>query len=264
MEASAWFELDADGFPTGALRLDRLAQARRGPLCDQSDLDAALTLLDAIGDWVEAWDEGVGHESRYVTEDALRTLQVICHRMGIQVDLTSDLDVSGGRRRHYAVWDMLRPAHEALLAYERELLVHELEATGWPVVDVEVEALRDAWRRAQSVQGFSAVGNHAVRVLEVLSDVVGDVQIPKDRTKNRIMTFLDSCAGGSANDDLKKIASHAFDLAHGVKHDRQPSRMKAGSAASAAIMIVGMVRIAFDSAHQPAQFGSHEVEERGS
>lgn len=246
MEAYPWFELDTDGYPTGTFRLDRLAQARQGPLPDLPDLDAALTLLDTIGDWVEAWDEGAGEESRYMTENALRTLQIICHRLGVQVDLTSQLDVSGGRRREEAVWDMLRPAHEQLLSYERDLLVRELEATGWPAVESEVVALRATWRRAQSVQDFSAVGNLAVRVLEVLSDVVGDPQIARDRTKNRLMTYLDDCAGGSANGDLKQIALRAFDLAHGVKHDRQPTRMKAGSAASAAIMVVSIVRIASD------------------
>lgn len=244
MTTEPWFVLDEEGHSTGRFKRERLEQARRAQLKDQRDLDAALTLIDAIGDWVEAWCDGDTEEGRYITEDALRTLQVICHRLGIAADLTSDLDVSGSRRRAYTVWEMLRPAHEQLLAYERDLLARELESTGWPAVEVEIESLREAWRRANSVQDYSSVGNHAVRVLEVLSDVVGGDQVPRDRTKNRLMSYLDDRAGGNANADLKKLVAHAFDLAHGVKHDRQPNRLKAGSAASAAILIVSMVRTA--------------------
>lgn len=246
MTSYKWFVLDEDGFPTGKFKRDRLKSARRGPLLDQHDLDAALTLLDAIGEWVEAWEGGESDEDRSITEDALRTLQVICARLGAEVDVTSALDVSGSPRREYAVWEMLGPAHDELLAYERDLLAREIEASGWPAVNSEIEALRTAWRNANSTQTYSSVGNHAVRVLETLSDAVGSNDIPQNRTKNRLLSYLDQRSGGKANEDLKKIMTHAFDLAHGVKHDRSPDRLKTGAAASAAIMIVSIIRTASD------------------
>ncbi|MBH0084186.1 hypothetical protein [Salinibacterium sp. SWN167] len=236
-----WFVVDDEGFPTGEFDRDRLEMLRCAPLPDQRDLDAALTLLDAIGEWVEGWEDGTSDEGRRLTEDALRTLQIVCARVGLDIDVTSNLDVSGGRRRSYEVWDMLRPAHDALLAYERYELARQLEDTGWPAIRVEIEELRRAWRQANTPQGYSSVGNHAVRVLETLSDAVGAQGIPINQTKNRLLGFLDERAGGSANGDLKKVVQHAFDLAHGVKHDRDPDRLKAGSAASAAIMIVSML-----------------------
>lgn len=242
MTTETWFVHDEDGYPTSIFESERLARVRMAPLPDQRDLDAALTLLDAIGDCVEAWDGGDTEESRYLTEEAIRTLQVICHRLGLEVDLTSNLDVRGNRRRRYEVWEMLRPVHDKLLAYERNLLARELEATGWPTVEVEIEALREAWRDANSAQNYSSVGNQAVRVLEVLSDAVDLDDIPRHQTKNRLLSYLDQQAGGHANTELKKIVEHAFNLAQGVKHDRQPSRMKAGSAASAAILVASMIR----------------------
>ena len=244
MTSYKWFVLDEDGFPTGKFKRDRLKSARHGQLPDQRDLDAALTLLDAIGEWVEAWEDGDSDEDSYITEDALRTLQVICARLGIKVDMTSALDVSGSRRREYEVWDMLGPAHDELLAYERDLLAREIEASGWPAVNSEIKALRKAWRNASSAQTYSSVGNHAVRVLETLSDAVGNDDIPRNRTKNRLLNYVDQRSGGKANEDLKKVVTHAFDLAHGVKHDRSPDRLKTGAAASAAIMIVSIIRAA--------------------
>lgn len=244
MTTDPWFFLDEDGYPSGSFNRERLVQARWGQLRDQRDLDAALTLLEAIGNWVEAWCGGDTDEDSYITEDALRTLQAICHRLGIPADLTSNLSVSGSRRRHHAVWEMLEPVHRDLLSFERNMLARELEDTGWPAVEDEIKALRAVWRRANSVQDYSSVGNHAVRVLEVLSDVVGDDDVPRDRTKNRLMGYFDIQSAGNANADLKKLVTHAVDLAQGVKHDREPSRLKAGSAASAAILLVSMARTA--------------------
>lgn len=260
MTSCKWFVLDEDGFPTGKFKRDRLKSARRGPLPDQHDLDAALTLLDAIGEWVEAWEDGDSNEDGYMTEEALRTLQIICARLGTEVDLTSALDVNGGRRREYEVWDMLRPVHDELLAYERDLLAREIEASGWPAVNSEIEALRTAWRNANSAQTYSSVGNQAVRVLEVLSDVVGSDEIPRNKTKNRLLSYVDEHSGGKANEDLKKTVAHAFDLAQGVKHDRDPDRLKTGAAASAAIMIVSMIR----TASGPSRIGAKDLDDQST
>lgn len=260
MISDKWFVISEDDFPTAEFKRDRLESARHGPLPDQHDLDAALTLLDAIAEWVEAWEDGDSGEGRYMTEDALRTLQIICARLGIEVDLTSALDMSRGRGRECDVWNMLGPVHDELLAYERDLLAREIEASGWPAVNSEIEALRTAWRNANSAQTYSSVGNHAVRVLEVLSDVVGGDEIPRDKTKNRLLSYMDKRSSGKANEDLKRTMAYAFDLAQGVKHDRDPDRLKTGAAASAAIMIVSMIR----TASEPSKIGAEDLDDQST
>jgi len=244
VDTTDWFLIDADDQSWASFRRDRLELLRNGPLPDLADLDAALTLADAIGNWVEPWEERDTKDDPYLAEEALRTLQVVCHRLGIPADLTSSLRVGGGRRRHAEVWAMLEPVHALLLEKERDLLARGLEESGWPGVEREIDALRSAWRWASDAPGYSAVGNHALRVLEALSDIVGDPSVGRERTKNRIMGYLDQQSIGDANEDLKRICQHAIELAQGTKHDRAPSRIKAGSAATAAILLVSIVRFA--------------------
>lgn len=242
MDITPWLVIDEDSY---SFNTERLRAFEQGSLDGTTDLDAALSLLDAIGELVEGWEDGTTDEGRLVTENALRVLQIVCARMGIDVDVTSSLDTSGGRRREYQVWEMLEPAHERLLEYERLQLVDLMEGTGWPTVDSECAELRRLWKFATTSAQLSAVGNQALRVIEAASNHLGDPNVPRNQSINRLTGVLDGASPtGEANDDLKKVVRHAVNLANGAKHDAEPSRMKAGAAANAALCVVGIMRAA--------------------
>ena len=192
--------------------------------------------------WEDEWDP---EEGMRPSETALRVLQKACVRMGIDVDLTSGLGARPGRRRAYTVWDILEPVHQQLLEYERKALANELEESGWPAVDREVEELRKLWTPANTPAQYSAVGNQALRVIEAISDHLGDPTLPRIQSINRLAAVLDSASPqGQANEHLKKLVRDAVNLANAAKHDANPSRLKAGAAANAALSLVGIFRAA--------------------
>ena len=245
MDITPWLIFDEDSL-SFSFNLDRLHAFEQGVLDDASDLDAALSLANAIGELVETWEDEWDHEAGMrPSETALRVLQKACVRMGIDVDLTSGIGVRPGRRRAYRVWDILEPAHKQLLEYERQVLANELEESGWPIVDREVEELRKLWVPANSPAQYSAVGNQALRAIEAISDRLGDPQFPRIQSINRLTGVLDSASPkGQANEHLKSLVKDAVNLANAAKHDASPSRLKAGAAANAALSMVGIFRAA--------------------
>lgn len=245
MEITPWLLFDEESFSV-SFNFDRLYAFEQGTLDDASDLDAALSLLNAIGELVEGWEDDWDHEvGARPSEPALRVLQTVCVRIGVDVDLTSGLGTRPGRRRAYGVWDILEPAHQQLLEYERRVLANELEESGWPEVDREAEELRKLWVPATTPAQYSAVGNQALRVIEAVSDRLGDPNIPRIQSVNRLMAVLDAASPqGEANEHLKKLVKDAVNLANAAKHDANPSRLKAGAAANAALSLVGIFRAA--------------------
>lgn len=244
MDSTPWLVID-DEYTSCSFDTERLRRFEQGPLHDSTEVDAALSLLDAIGEFVEGWEDGTSDESRLMTENALRVLQTACARMGIEVDVTSNLDTSGSRRREYVVWEMLESAHAQLLDFDRIQLVNTLEETGWPTVDRECDELRRLWKSACKPAQFSAVGNQALRVIEAASDLLGDFAVPRIQSINRLTGVLDAASpSGKANDHLRSLIRDAVNLANAAKHDSEPSRVKAGAAANAALCVVGIMRAA--------------------
>lgn len=244
MDFTPWLVID-DEYNSCSFNVDRLRQFEEGPLSDTTEVDAALSLLDAIGEFVEGWEDGTTDEGRLITENALRVLQTACARMGLAVDLTGKLGTFGSRRREYEVWEMLEPAHAQLMEFDRLQLVNTLEESGWPKVDEECAELRRLWKSACAPAQFSAVGNQALRVVESTSDLLGDPNVPRIQSINRLMGVLDAASpSGDTNEHLKKLVKDAVNLANAAKHDADPSRVKAGAAANAALCVVGIMRAA--------------------
>lgn len=242
MDISTWLTFDEE-YSSYDFDLHRLTALEKGPLADVSDLDAALSLLDAIAELVEGWEDTT--EQKFLTGSALRVLQKVCFRKGIDVDLTSKLALTHSPRREYEVWDMLQLAHAKLLECERLELLCDLDASGWPSVDEETAELRRLWKSATTAAQYSAVGNQALRVLEFLSLLLGHPDVPRNQSINRLLGALDAATpSGKVNSDVKDLVRSAVNLANAVKHDAAPSRVKAGAATHAALCVVGIFQAA--------------------
>lgn len=254
------------------LKLDLLADLRRGPIPDHSDLEAAIALARLLHDQYELYGtSGDQIMTDGGSRDATRTLLSIVRRLSISTfdppfsDFPSFRTYWNGNGAHGS-WQARReilqstfgPLHVELEQREDAALRGELAepissagATGWPRVDEEITELRRHFHAALTVQDYRNVGNDCVVILEALSAVVYDPQIhlrsgeelpPIGNTKQRLDRFIDDSAGGAPNEELRAFAKKSIVLAQSVKHNPTSSRRMAGIAADAVIQLSNMLR----------------------
>lgn len=92
MRSSDFFEdLSDSGDPWGTTQVlnERLVDAlRQGPIEQAGDLDAAIGMLDLVQDELEAFGTGGGEKLQNPQMAiALRTLEAVCRRLGLKVEL---------------------------------------------------------------------------------------------------------------------------------------------------------------------------------
>ena len=133
--------------------------------------------------------------------------------------------------------------------------------SGWSVVDGQCTRLRQLWREADGADAYNAVGLQCVKILTTLGQVVfdpaldlepGDEEPGPDDAKRRIACFLRRVAPGERAEHLRKIANGAYGQANAAKHRHAATRVDAGVAANATLLLVDTLRLLTDEEHGAA------------
>ncbi len=247
-------------------------QLRQNPLPGIPDLDAGTALTKLVHRELEAFGT---KGSKYLEDDdmaiALKALRATLHRIGVDLpqlpfrDFSTFYDywkregMSGSyQARRDCLDETFGPLYNKFDALEERQMAARLATAvsprgrlDWPVIDNEIEELRQRFAAATTSLGYSVVGTACVRILESLGDVVYDPKLHlregeqppgRDKTKLRIGRFVEDAVAGSDNAELRKLVTASVELAHKVKHQKTPSRVSAGIAADSVIMLANLLR----------------------
>lgn len=124
-------------------------------------------------------------------------------------------------------------------------------ATGWPAIDRGQVEMRQLLERAQSAQQFQSVGLHCRELLITLAQTVfqpdrhptTDEQKSATDAKRMLEAYIASELAGSSNEELRKHARAAFDLANALQHGRTANFRDAALCAEATTSIVNLIAI---------------------
>jgi hypothetical protein len=275
-EPPAWATLDDDPFDIGrqmepVFNEGRVEALRRGPLPGVDDLDAALALASLVH--TELASFGTNSQEKLRDDEmasALKALRAVLRRLALPFEvpfrdfssfrtywIKNEMSGSWAARREY-LETIFGPLQARLLRMEEARLEDQLatpisprSATGWPDVDREIQELRRHFRLASTPQDYRGIGTDCVGVLIALGRTVYDPQFhlrpgetvpPPDKTKQRLGRFIEDALPGTANVELRGLATKTIEFAHHVKHSTTPTRRDAGIAADAVILLVNMLR----------------------
>lgn len=126
------------------------------------------------------------------------------------------------------------------------------EPTGWAAIDRDLGELRRQLEQAQSQQQFQAVGLSCRELLISLSQTVYDraKHPPLDGTepsnadaKRMLEAYIAAELGGGRNDELRKHARAALDLANHLQHRRTATFREAALCAEATTSVLNIIAI---------------------
>ena len=260
--------------PTRHINEELLAELRRRPLPDRTDIEVAVPLARLVHDDLQKYGTGGGNElDDDQMREALQALRAVIARLGID-----DLDVpfrdftsfrswwiangaSGGggwQARRDLLSSIFDSLHDRLADIEQDALTSSLvepvsphARTGWAAVDTEISELRRHFLSAHTPQDYRNVGLDCVSVTEALSRQVydparhlreGEKEPPVANTKQRLERFVEDAAPGADNADLRKLARASIEFSQHVKHSTTPTRREAGIAADAVIQLANLLR----------------------
>ena len=264
------------GFESTVHRFRREAarQLRQGPLDNAPDVEVAVGLARVIHDELEAFGTGGGE----IMDDgdmreALQALRAVCERLGVgdpevpfrdfttfrSYWIRNGASGSGGwQARRDILSGVFDALHDRLADLESQSLTSSLTEpvsprgrTGWTKVDAEVAELRRHFRSATTPQDYRNVGNDCTIVIEAVSAAAYDAQIhlrpgesapPVAKSKDRLDRVVEVALPGPENAELRKLARATIEAAQAVKHRTTPSRLDAGIAADATIMLANLIR----------------------
>lgn len=265
-EFSGW-----GGSKTESLNTAWLERLRQQPDPEHSDVDVAVALMDLIHNdlllFGTSGGESLADEEIRV---AIRTLRAVTTRCGEAFKLPfRDHSTWKGywlKNDGYGSWQARRELLSALFDEATASLeamqdqstastladsISPRERLGWSAVDTEIGELRRHFREGRTPQDYRGVGNDCVHVLEALSRHIyqpelhtpeGEEDPPVQKTKQRIERYIDERLPGSDNKRLRALARTAIEVAQQVKHSSEPTRIEAGIAADAVILMANMLR----------------------
>ncbi len=158
-------------------------------------------------------------------------------------------------RRVY-VSGLFDPVREALA--ERPPGLQELEAgvltgpTGWTEVDAMLGKLRRRFSEARDAEDYKAVGLLCHSIVTAVGKVVfeldrdlpdGEDQPGPDDAKRQIDLVLRRAASGSRFEHVRKIVSATYGQANLAKHRQTATKVDAGIAAHAALLLAQTLRL---------------------
>lgn len=250
---------------------DRLEALIEQPESDEPDAEIALALMDVVRDDLTA--SGTGGGQSLPDDDmrlAIRALGAVTERVGLPFKLPfrdhTTWRAWWNRNGGHGSWQARRELLSGLFDETYEQLVEAqnrgvafnlVEAVsphrslGWPEVDLELHELRRQFTRATTPQDCAAVGLVAVRVTEALSRRVyvhaehgasGEPEPKVADTKRRLGAFIASKLPGSGNEEVRRLAKTTIEVAQAMKHRGTPSRVEAGIAADAVLLLANILR----------------------
>ena len=264
------------GFETNIRRFRRelARQLRQGPLDKAPDPEIAVALARLIHDELEAFGTGGGETLDDAdVREALPALRTICGRLGVDDPALPFRDFStfrsywirngasgsgGWQARRDIIGELLNALHDRLVDLESQSLTSSLTdpvsprgRTGWARVDAEVAELRRHFQSATTPQDYRNVGNDCTIVVEAVSAEAYDAGLhlrpgesapPVAKTKDRLDRVVEVALPGPENAARRKLVRATIETAQAVKHRTTPSRLDAGIAADATIMLANVIR----------------------
>jgi hypothetical protein len=130
--------------------------------------------------------------------------------------------------------------------------------TGWDEVDRELAGLKRDFEGATEPNDYQAIALRCLSVLRLLSKLLfdetnhssgdGPVPGPAD-VKARLDAFVQSVAGGSRFEHVRKLVRDAYAQANAVKHRQSPDRVDAGVVVAATVLLAEMLRLISELDH---------------
>jgi len=126
------------------------------------------------------------------------------------------------------------------------------EPTGWPRVDRGVDKIREKLETSSSEEDYQIVGLLCREVLISLAQAVYDplLHIPIDGSspsdtdaKRMLEGFIAKELSGSSNEEARRHAKAALDLANGLQHRRTATFREAAMCAEASTAVVNLIAI---------------------
>ena len=165
---------------------------------------------------------------------------------------SGDLPIYSSRRVY--VTELYQPLEDTLtfLLEESQNLQIEVEPTGWPRVDRGVEKIIQALSTASDEEDFQAVGLLCREVIISLAQAVYDASrylpldgvIPSESDAKRMLeAFIAYELPGKGNEELRKFAKSAYQLAVSLQHRRTASFKDAALCVEATRALVNVVAI---------------------
>ncbi|HSX31479.1 MAG TPA: hypothetical protein VLE99_06190 [Candidatus Saccharimonadales bacterium] len=257
-----------------------LEELMRSPHISYGDFEVCEMLLGLVSDsllrhgtggtWGARSDFKLSLDAEL--ETAIRCLIVIASRLGFQapqfefrnfLQFEASLkkkhisSTNGWERQRDYVNQVLMPLTTDLDSYKDKLYIQHLSQpaepgalAGWPQIQNEIAQLRLKFVAASTEQDYNAIGTVCVRIIEGISRTAynttvhlrqGESEPPVNQTDNRIGRVIEVGLAGSANLELKHLAKSASAAAHRVKHKNTPTRLQAGIAADATILLTSIV-----------------------
>lgn len=238
-----------------------------GPSAD--DLSAGLALVALLrSEYLASGTDGTQQLLDAEVIELQRAARVVLKRLGVQLDVpwrghsgfktywVANDGRNSWQARRNMVADVFDPVQDQLdsLGDQQatggsDLVEPATEHTqlGWPKVDVELEHLRTAFRRARSELEYREVGLACVGVLETLSAVAyddaahgasGEAEPPVANTRDRLGAVAEQVEGK----ELRKLVRAAIELSQALKHSTTRTRTEAGIAADTVLLVAHMVR----------------------
>ena len=255
------------------LDTDKISTITAKPLPGHPDIEVAAALTRFVHEQYESYGtDGENLVSNNESLLILRALKALLQRLGITTfdppfrDFKSFQNywLQNGCRgswqaRRNILEKIFGPLHSELDEREAGSIASTLVAaisprkvTGWPRIDEEISELRRHFESASTQQDYSNIGNDCVSILEALSATAynharhgrnGENEPHITKTKDRLDRYIEVELTGPENAHMRKLARATIELAQAVKHRRETAtRIEAGIAADAAILLVNMLR----------------------
>jgi hypothetical protein len=125
--------------------------------------------------------------------------------------------------------------------------------TGWEEVDRELARLKRDFAAASEPNDYQSLALRCLSILRLLSNLLydesehsaGEIPGPAD-VKARLDAFVQSIAGGSRFEHVRKLVRDAYGQANAVKHRQTPDRVDAGVVVAATVLLAEMLRLISD------------------
>lgn len=255
---------------TRSFNTDLVAELRRRPLLDWSDVEVGLVLCQLLqAEFTAHGTDGGQQLTDSEVEAAVLAFQAVSRRLRVEFSLPFR-DFTGFRTywmenngsgswhaRRVMVNEFFEPVYLKLLRLEEatfEALVDPISPRtelGWPTVDEEIRELRRRFEHARTPQDHKDVGLRCVTVTELLGDAVyksaehdqaGEDPAPRGNTKDRFDRYIRSMLAGKDNAAERSLARAIVVFSQGVKHSTTPTRREAGIAADSVIMLANVLK----------------------
>lgn len=137
-------------------------------------------------------------------------------------------------------------------SFSKEGVIKVIEYTGWERIDRTADKIKQSYLNAKNEEEFQTIGLLCRENLISLSNEIYDERkhlefcdtppSPSD-SKRKIDAYIQFNLSGKSNENIRKFAKVAIDLANEVTHKRTASKKDAGLSITATSAIINIIRL---------------------